>query len=259
MVKGIPLRNRRGLDLVALVDDEDYERVARFRWNPLRRRLGGYYATRAVYGPERLPSGKLKKHTIYLHRFVMNAPPDREVDHRDLDGLNCVRSNMRLATPRQNRANTPGLSRDGRVYKGVRRESRHWGATCDGRYVGTFRTAEEAARAYDAAARRAFGEFAWTNYPDDGRPIPTPLTRSEIRRAQKRSAHLLDDYADGLPASQPADVSDVDWMVLQRRAAGETLDAIGRALGVTRERVRQREARAWRLIRAATESWEVAA
>ena len=92
----IPLRNREGQTIaVALVDDEDRERVEHYRWH----RTHWGYVTRSTPRPEcRL---------IWLHREVMGLSPGDglEVDHRDGNKLDNRRSNLRVATRQQNAQN----------------------------------------------------------------------------------------------------------------------------------------------------------
>jgi hypothetical protein len=98
------------------------------------------------------------------------------VDHVDGDKLNNRRRNLRIATPRQNMHNQVRPLRK-RPYKGIYRSSTGtpWTAQISiprkgsgaGKTIalGRFETAEEAARAYDAAALEHFGEFAALNFP----------------------------------------------------------------------------------------------
>lgn len=152
-MNAIPLT--RGL--VALVDDEDYERVAAFgSWSGARySRSGLFYASRASSGT-----------TIYMHRFILSASKGEEVDHRNHDGLDNRRSNLRLATKSQNHGNErktdlPTTSR----FKGVSASlKKGWRAQIMvnglNRHIGYFVSENDAAAAYAEAARAAFGEFA---------------------------------------------------------------------------------------------------
>jgi hypothetical protein len=147
---------------VALIDDCDAH-LAQHKWYATRTPQGRWYAQRTA----RVDDGARK---VLLHREALGiTDPAVEVDHKDGNGLDCRRHNIRPATPSQNQANRqparPGL-------KGVRlhRLRNHWWAviTIAGRrtYLGRFPDAEAAARAYDTAARRLFGEFARLNFPE---------------------------------------------------------------------------------------------
>lgn len=139
----------------AVIDEEDHARVAVHRWHVMTRR-------RTSYGESRIDG-----RTVLLHRFLLDAPPGLQVDHVDGDGLNCTRANLRLCSVRENAHNRSRSPRNTSGYKGVFRDGRRWRAQImehqRGVSLGTFGTPEEAARAYDQAARERFGEFARTN------------------------------------------------------------------------------------------------
>ncbi len=101
---------------------------------------------------------------MLLHRAILNAPVDMQVDHINGDPLDNRRENLRLATPSQNSANYKT-----REYKGVRRRWRKYSARVqhggEVKHLGMFSTAEEAARAYDRAAFEIWGEYARLNFP----------------------------------------------------------------------------------------------
>jgi len=149
----------------AIVDVEDYERVSQYKWHIRRsNRSSTYYAARTVF------VSKYNRKLVSMHRFIMNAPDGLEVDHINGDGFDNRKANIRLATNSQNSRNKPKrrntkLSR----YKGVKRNgSGRWHAVINYErkriYLGTFETEEDAARAYDAAARKYHKEFARLNF-----------------------------------------------------------------------------------------------
>lgn len=115
--------------------------------------------------------------TLLLHREIMEAKKGETVDHRDWEGTNCRRYNLRIATSRQNSSKVRmGSPRSGRVaasgLRGAyRRVTGTWYANITirrkTRWLGDFATAEEAARAYDKAALAERGEFAVLNFPPE--------------------------------------------------------------------------------------------
>ncbi len=138
-MKEIPLTHEK----VALVDDEDYERLVRFKWMAVSR---GYqwYATRNQHGRG---NGDIR-----MHREVMCAKPNEQVDHINRNGLDNRKQNLRFCTYSENAYNTVkphGIGRSG--FRGVfcsNRLTRPWRALfCfqNQRYpLGNFATREEA-------------------------------------------------------------------------------------------------------------------
>ena len=139
---------------VALVDEEDYERLTKYSWRLKQSAGGNLYAQRDAH------DGSL----IVMHREVLKPPPDKQVDHINGDGLDNRRSNLRVCSPGQNQANAEGWSGTSE-YRGVRwRESKgKWVAEIkiDGKshHIGYFDDEVEAARAYDRRAMEEWGEF----------------------------------------------------------------------------------------------------
>ena len=89
----IPLTNGH----VAIVDAEDYEKIAKYKWFAKARSSGSddIYAARSQREGERI-------RTIYMHRFIMDCPAGKEVDHKDTERLNCRRSNLEIVTRQEN-------------------------------------------------------------------------------------------------------------------------------------------------------------
>lgn len=144
---------------VVFVDADDHHILAAHKWTaserPLKKGKKVY-----VYRMELKPGGVQVNH--YLHRKI--RPTDAPtIDHKDGDGLNNRKSNLRDATIEQNAANkTYPSSKSG--IRGVFRSSNgKYRAVCRGKHLGTFDCPHEAARTYDAEASRQFGEFAVLN------------------------------------------------------------------------------------------------
>lgn len=146
----------------ALIDHDDAEVVLRHNWHRNRR---GYAATIL-----RSESGKKP---CKMHIMIMGYPPspDLTVDHANRDVLDNRRSNLRWATATEQLANTKRLG-TASGYKGVLRHHFKWRAVINVNkkrlHLGLFATPEDAARAYDAAAIEAWGDFAHTNFPVKG-------------------------------------------------------------------------------------------
>jgi hypothetical protein len=164
-MKTIPLTRGQ----FALVDDEDFERVSKLKWYALKCIRDGQVCW---YGARTRPGHR----TMLLHRFVMDAPSGVKVDHKDGNGLDCRRHNLRLCTNAQNSANS-SKKKGTSSYKGVYLDKdgpakNRWVASIMANntytWLGRHETEEEAARAYDSAARAKFGEFACVNFPQDG-------------------------------------------------------------------------------------------
>lgn len=153
--------------LFAQVDDEDFETASAFKWTALKQKRT-YYAYRMVKR-----DGKQK--AIYLHRWLMKTPRDMVTDHRDGNGLNCQRSNLRICTKTQNAQNIQKIRKSTTSkYKGVFAYTKT--VTQIRRYfqvsiqaegkeysLGIFRDEIAAAKAYNAAAIKYHGEFASLN------------------------------------------------------------------------------------------------
>lgn len=138
-MRQIPLLARNGsVRAHARVDDEDYADLARYRWC-LRTNRHGRYAQRSVP----------RTTTVLMHRQIMGFPVGK-IDHRDGDGLNNQRANLRSATDAENAQNRLGAQRNSRT--GVRgvspyRDKFRAQAQVNGvnHRLGTFDTVEEAA------------------------------------------------------------------------------------------------------------------
>lgn len=161
-MKEIPLSK----GYVALVDDDDYERVSQFKWHAEVQR-------HTVYAKRNLRRGGGGRTPERLHRFILRPPDGIAVDHIDGDGLNNRRENLRLATTNGNSQNRRKQTNNTSGYMGVswhkvrgkwRAEIRVGGRA---KHLGYYECPTEAAKARDKAAFELHGEFASLNFPDE--------------------------------------------------------------------------------------------
>ena len=154
--KLIPLTQGR----FAIVDAEDYEWLKQYKWHTDKAQ-NTYYAV----------SQKNRK-GFKMHRLITGAPKGLFVDHRDHNGFNNRRDNLRLCTNKENQQNKRPMRGKTSRYKGVHRcksrkmfraKIRHNGKQM---HLGYFENEIDAAKAYDKKAREFFGEFAFLNFPD---------------------------------------------------------------------------------------------
>jgi hypothetical protein len=148
MPKEIPLT--RGY--VAIVDDEDYECLSAFSWH-------AHISNMTVYARRREGHGGP---AFYMHKEIL---PGGKIDHRDGNGLNNCRSNLRHATQAQNMQNRRSKRSSTSRFKGVHfyKARGNWMTTFNGKFIGYFPTEREAALAYNELAKQEYGEFARLN------------------------------------------------------------------------------------------------
>jgi len=150
---------------VALIDTIDAVEIGKYNWCAAKGKNGNYYAMRVANS-----FGYGRGTVIKMHREILKANSWEIVDHKDCDGLNNRRSNLRLATDSQNSQNRRdayiglsskyrGVSKrptDGKFIAKIQHESKQT-------YLGTFDHEEDAAKVYDVKALELFGEFARLN------------------------------------------------------------------------------------------------
>jgi hypothetical protein len=143
--------------LKALVDDEDYALLNQWKWC-------ANYAHNKVYA-----SRKEGKKSIYMHKSIMNTPAGMEVDHKDGNGINNQKYNLRNCTHAQNLSNLGMRKNNTSGYKGVtwvaRRKRFMAQIAVRGKHIGLgyYKNPIDAAKAYDEAAIENFGEYANIN------------------------------------------------------------------------------------------------
>lgn len=150
--------------MVTLVDDSDYEWLNQWKWYAQKGTYGKYYVMRTSMR-------NLVRSAFLMHRVIMDAPVGMEVDHINGNSLDNRRKNLRICTRAENGANRKKQKNNTTGYKGVRPYFHKWSARLDHKkksvFLGLYKTPEEAARAYDAGAKKYFGEFAKLNFPEN--------------------------------------------------------------------------------------------
>lgn len=161
-------------DYLAIIDDEDYEELSKYKWMVADVEVGRPKVWRWSLG------SRTERHSIIMAREILNAPANVVVDHKNGNTLDNRKSNIRLCTYSQNNQNRRKTKRKtSSKYKGVTldRKDGAWQAVigfidvfghATHKYLGRFPSEEEAARYYDEVARKYFGKFAALNFPKEG-------------------------------------------------------------------------------------------
>lgn len=159
--------------VTCLVDDDDYDRLSKYRWY-------GFHHRNTSYAKRML--SKSSKKMVMMHRDIMNITESSVfIDHKDGNGLNNQKSNLRICTARQNVQNqskqktraTSSRYKDvgfdkarnrWRAYIQIPLPSINGESRSAYKSLGRYLSEEEAARAYDRGAIKYFGEFSNVNF-----------------------------------------------------------------------------------------------
>jgi len=142
---------------LAIVDDFNFEWLNQWKW--CASKSGNQYYAKAW----------IDNKMIRMHRLIMNPPDDKQIDHKNHNGLDNRKSNLRLCTQAQNiRHQKPQTRKTSSKYKGVSWDRAKWCAYIKYQrktiHLGAYHNEIEAAKVYDAKALELFGEFACTNF-----------------------------------------------------------------------------------------------
>lgn len=167
LMKLIPLsqfkncKNKK-LNLFAQIDDEDFEKVNKFKWQVSIHKFTNYASRSEIING--------RNRTIQLHRYLMDVLDSNIlIDHADHNGLNCQKNNLRKCTHSQNSANQRSRKNSSSKYLGVYffKSRNKWVAQIEvnkrGKNLGYFINETDAALAYNEAAKKYHGEFANLN------------------------------------------------------------------------------------------------
>lgn len=153
-MKQIPLTK----GMVALVDNEDFDNLSKYKWYAHESKKGQFYARYDAPGKKR----------ILMHRYIMGIEDRKiQVDHINGDKLDNRKENLRVASNRQNSRNHSKLkSNNTSGFRGVcfvKRTGKYVAYVRDTegkrKHLGSFTDAVSAAIAFDKAAKEIYGEF----------------------------------------------------------------------------------------------------
>lgn len=147
----------------AIVDDEDYEMLMKYKWHYSEYGDGKGYAKTNNRNKKGEPA------LLRMHRLVMKAKSTQKVDHINMNTLDNRKSNLRFVTQSQNMINARIRKNNTSGYKGVcflKREQK-WRANTwkDGKqiWIGDYNNIKDAAHAYNAVVSKLHGEYALLN------------------------------------------------------------------------------------------------
>jgi hypothetical protein len=175
-MKTIPLTQGK----FALVDDADFEWLNQWKWRAQKSNRT-YYAVREVC------LGNKKRCSRFMHRLILDTPSEKEVDHRNNNGLDNQRHNLRLCTHQQNGMNQIKSNNRSSKYKGVSfyKANGRWTAQIQinnrKKHLGYFVSQVAAANAYLEAAKQCYGEFANTNFETETLYETDSIARRELQ------------------------------------------------------------------------------
>jgi hypothetical protein len=147
----------------AVIDEADLEIISQFSWFSCPSSTVNYAkASVPLHLRDRWPTK-----IVAMHQVIMDVKDGRRIDHKDRNGLNCRRSNLRFATNSQNCANRVWPRSTKTKYRGLAPVGKRWAARIQLNrkmiHIGVFDTEKDAAIAYNEAAKKLHGEFAVLN------------------------------------------------------------------------------------------------
>jgi len=176
-MKQIPLYGQYGHGKFALVDDEDYDELIKYRWFGIYAKVSSnIYVVKNTRINDKWTNRR-------IHQIIMQPKKGEIIDHIDGNTLNNQKSNLRICTHQQNSSNKRKYKNGSSKYKGVTLDKSHKGenkyykwqvriqinkkAITLGRFPYTPEGEIEAALCYNEGAKKYFGEFARLNVIND--------------------------------------------------------------------------------------------
>lgn len=149
----------------ALIDDIDFERISQYKWHAVKAsNKHSWYANTNIWIKK---DGKKIRYSLRMHRFLLNTPKGKVVDHINGNGLDNRRENIRICDQKNNVCNAIAHRNSISKYRGVSLQSGKWKVQIQINkkkiHLGYFDSEEEAAQVYNKAAKKYHGEFARLN------------------------------------------------------------------------------------------------
>lgn len=143
-----------------LVDEEDYAYLNKLKWYAIKTKYSFYAKGNSWVNGKRIQ--------ISMHREIMKPSINLVVDHIDGNGLNNVRSNLRICTRMENVRSRHVILGKSKYHGVCIRKDRYHAKIRIGnginKFIGSFKNEIEAAKAYDECAKKYHGEFAALNF-----------------------------------------------------------------------------------------------
>lgn len=161
------------------IDDETLELISSHNWDVINYKGGLQYVVTKVDGKR-----------VYMHRLITGALKGEYVDHRDGDGLNNQKYNLRRTTQSVNIANAKRYGNTTSGYRGVVKYRDGWKAQFkfNQKLVQSNRLFDpiKAALLRDAIVRQLYTEEVTLNFPE----LQDDWAIQEAQRLIKNQARL---------------------------------------------------------------------
>lgn len=157
LTRTIQLNGKRGG--FAIVSQEDYDLVSKYKWHCSP---GGY------------AQGTVEGKNVYMHRFIMNPPDDKVVDHQNRNRLDNQRTNLKISTTQENSLNkTISKFKLSSNFRGVffnTDRKKYFACIMHGgvrHHIGIFDSALEAAKNFDLYIVHNKLDMVELNFPEN--------------------------------------------------------------------------------------------